>query len=348
MGVMNKPEVMSKMRQFIRKVKKNGNKVGRIPRSIAIDYNNICNFKCEFCYEREDMAHNGVSLDFETIARVADEAYELGVWEIVLQGGELLVDRESLFKILEALKPERFQVILVTNGYLLTPELAETLAERGVDCVAVSLSGMDAEAFDRSRGVKGAHQRALQALENARNAGLATWIQPIFGHHNSKSQDLFDLLEYAKANDYATYFLLAMPYGVWKDNVLDAEDLEIFNRIRKTYKSYFDTWDFYDPKKEGISGCWAMNRLFITPKGDALPCPFINLKVGNVKEQSLKSIFDYGFSIKYFGEYSPVCLAAQNKAFRKQYLSGSTSMFSPVEAKAVFIETDYTAPDTEV
>lgn len=341
MGIMNKPEVIKKMHQFQRQLRKNDNKIGKIPRSLALDYNNICNFKCEFCYEKEDQKYNSVSLDFETIARVADQAYDLGIWEIILQGGELLINKERLFKIIEAIGPERFRLILVTNGYLLTQELAEELAGKGLDCIGVSISGMDEEEFDRSRGVKEAHKRALSALEYARNAGMTTWIQPIFGHHNSHSKDLFDLLDYAKAHGFSVYFILAMPYGVWKDNYLDAEDNKIFNQIRKNYKSWYDTWDFFDPKKERLSGCWAMNRIFITPKGDVLPCPFINITMGNIKEKSLCEILEYGFSIKYFGEYSPVCLAAQNKVFREKYLSGNTSLFEPEKAEDVFNKEDF-------
>lgn len=341
MSIMNKPEVVKRMHNYMRLVRKNDNKVGTIPRSLTIDYNNRCNFKCEFCYEREELKYNDIALDFETIASMADQAYELGIWEIVLQGGELLINRERLFKILETLKPERFRVILVTNGFLLTSDYAEELAKRGVDCIGVSVSGMDAKEFDRSRGVKGAHERVFTAIEHAQKAGMTTWIQPIFGHHNSHSKDLFDLLDYAKAHNISVYFFLAMPYGVWKDNYLDAEDIRIFNQIRKDYKSWHDTWDFYDPKKERVSGCWAMNRIFVTPKGDVLPCPFINITVGNVKEKSLKEILEYGFSIKYFAEYSPICIAAQNKKFREKYLGGSTSLFEPIKAEDVFNDEDF-------
>ncbi|MFA9376889.1 MAG: radical SAM/SPASM domain-containing protein [Lachnotalea sp.] len=341
MGLMDKPDVVKRIHNYTRIIRKNDNKVGKVPRTLALDYNNICNFKCEFCYEKEDYKYNLVSLDFETITRVADQAYELGIWEIILQGGELLINKEILLKIIKAIKPERFRMILVTNGYLLTQEYADELAKRGLDCIGISISGMDAQEFDRSRGVKGAHEKVFTSIEYAKNAGMTTWLQPIFGHHNSHSKDLFDLLDYAKGHNISVYFILAMPYGVWKDNYLDAEDIRIFNKIRKEYKSWYDTWDFYDPKKERISGCWAMNRIFVTPKGDVLPCPFINITMGNVKEKTLSEILDYGFSIKYFGEYSPVCIAAQNRSFREKYLGGSTSLFEPAKAKEVFSDIDF-------
>ncbi len=342
MGLMEKPQVIKKMHKFMHDTRKNGNQIGTNLRSVTLDYNNICNFKCEFCYEQEEQKYNKISLEFETIKSIADQADELGIWEVILQGGELLINKEILFKIIEAFKPERFRMILVTNGYLMTKELAKELADKGLDCIGFSISGMDAKEHDRSRGVKGSHERVLQAMEYAKEAGMTVWIQPIFGHHNSHDPELYKLLDYAKEKEYGIFFMLAMPYGVWKDNYMDIEDIKIFNALRKKYNCWFDTWDYYDKDRERITGCWSVNRLFITPKGDVLPCPFINIKIGNVKEQSLKEIIEYGFKIKYFREYSPICIAAQNRVFREKYLhENATSMFEPPEAKDIFEEEDF-------
>lgn len=337
-----KKEVTRKTHEYMRNVRKNNNQVGTIPRCIAIDYNNICNYKCEFCYEREEEKYNHLYLDFDLLRRVADEAHELGVWEVLLQGGELLIQRDRLFKIIEAIGAERFRVTLVTNGSVMTQEYANELADKGIDCVGISISSLNAQEHDQSRGgYKGAHQKALAALEYSKNAGMTVWTQTIFGHHNSHSQELIDFLEYNKGHGYGTYFLLAMPYGSFTDSKLDGEDLKILGELRKKYNVWLDQWDLYDVEKERKTGCIAVNRIFITPNADVLPCPFINISIGNLKEKSLKEIFDYGFSIKYFSEYSPVCLAAQNMKFREKYLQGNTSMFEAPLAKEVFHAEDF-------
>lgn len=342
MSIMNKPLVVEKLHKYRKKIKENDEKVGKIPRSLTIDYNNACNLKCDFCYEREEEQYNHISLSLEDIERIADEASELGVWEIVLQGGELLINVENTVKIIQACKPERFKMVLITNGYYLSQEVADILVQVGLDGIGVSVSSLNAEEHDSSRKKKGAHQKAMEALDNAKRAGLDVWAQVLFGHHNSREKELYEFLNYLKRKDMATFFFLAMPYGVWKDNYLDAEDIEIFNQIRKEYKCDHDIWNEFDRKKEKISGCWALNRMFITPLGDVLPCPFINIKIGNIHEQSLKEILEYGFSIKYFGGYSPVCLAAQNRKFREKYLDGcGTSMFKPALAADIFNDDDF-------
>lgn len=343
MPMMNKPRVVEKLHAFMKAVRANDNKVGAIPRSIIINYNNTCNFKCEFCATSEDgNAHVREYLDLDTIRSLADQADELGVWEITLQGGEVLVNLDRLYAVIEAINPDRFQIYLISNGYLMTPEVARELAQRGVDSVGVSLSSMDADKHNKERGgIKDAHKRALEALDNIRTAGMAPCLNMIFGHHNLKDPDLYNVLDYAKERGYSTWCMLAMPFGAWKDNIMDAEDVKIFSGIRKKYDTCFCTWDMYDRKKERISGCWTVNRLYITPLGDVLACAYIDIKIGNIKEQPLKEIYDYGFSIKYFGGYSPICVSAQNRAFRNKFLDKPADIFSPLDAHEIFGEEDY-------
>lgn len=343
MAMMEKPKVIEKVRRFMKAQKRNGNKVGKIPRAITLNYNNICNFKCEFCFSAEkDNAHIRECLDFETIKNLANQADQLGIWEIVLTGGELLVAPDKLFQLIDAFGPERFQMIIISNGYLMTKEMAVALANKGIDCIGISLSGMDEEKHNFERGgVKDAHKRALNALDIVHEAGMAAWPNLIFGHHNSKDPDLYACLDYAKSKGYSTYFMMAMPFGTWKDNAMDAEDMRILADIRKKYDCCFDTWDMYDPKRERISGCWTVNRTYITPLGDVLVCPYINIKIGNIKENSLKDILKYGFSIKYFGDYSPICLSAHNKEFRKRFLPEAGNIFAPLDAHEIFGEEDY-------
>ncbi len=342
MAMIDKREVIRKVHSFMRNVKKNNNRIGKIPRAITINYNNICNFRCEFCFSAdENNKFLKKALPFDTIKGLADQAHEIGIWEVVLTGGELTLNKEKLFALIEAFDPKRFQMVLITNGYKLTQEYADELAERGLDCVAVSISGMDALEHDRSRKVIGSHAKALQALKHAKNAGMAAWPNVIYGHHNAHSQDLIDLLEHAKENGYSTYFMMAMPYGSFKDSFMDGEDVKRLNWIRKNYNCFFDTWDMYDRKKEKITGCWTVNRSYISPLGDVFPCPYIPIKIGNILEQPLKEILDYGFSIKYFGGFSAICISAFDKRFREKFLKEDRDVFNPYDAREIFSGEDF-------
>ena len=98
----------------------------------------------------------------------------------------------------------------------------------------------------------------------------------------------------------------------------------------------------FDKNHEKILGCTTVNRLYITPLGDVLVCPFVHIKIGNILEQSLREIVDYGFSIKHFREHSDLCLAGEDQSFVKQFMRfEGQSIFKPAIAKDIFKSEDF-------
>ena len=78
---------------------------------------------------------------------------------------------------------------------------------------------------------------------------------------------------------------------------------------------------FFDKNNEKILGCTTVNRVYITPIGDVLVCPYVHIKIGNIFEKSLKEIIDHGFSIKYFRNHSNLCLAGEDKEFISKFMT---------------------------
>ena len=94
-------------------------------------------------------------------------------------------------------------------------------------------------------------------------------------------------------------------------------------------------WDPFDKNFENVIGCNTVNRMYITPLGDVLSCPYVHIKIGNVYKNSLKEI-EYGFSFKRFREYSRH-VAGEDTGFVKNFMSKKgTSIFKPVDAKEFF------------
>jgi MoaA/NifB/PqqE/SkfB family radical SAM enzyme len=312
---------------------------------MVINYNNSCNFKCDFCYSKGDQEkYRYTELSFDVLADFADQAHELGFFHANIMGGELLLDVEKLYELVRCIKPERFEVAFVTNGFLMTEEIAYKLAKLGVDCVGVSMSSLDAEEFDRTRRVKGGHARALKAMEYVDKAGMIVWPNAIFGHHNAGTRELEDFLEWTTKKNYSVFFNFAIPYGSWHDNqhiIIDNNDMEILNSYRKKYKVDIESWNRYDGKNEMLLGCNSVNRIYLTPKGDVFPCCFMPISLGNILKQPLKEIVDYGFSIKWFRNHYHGCLIGQCKEFREKFFKIERTIFNPLIAKEIFDKEDY-------
>lgn len=131
-----------------------------------------CNFGCKYCFVESHMPtkRHPKSMSTTTVLKGLDffcRQIKLrpNLFEqektIVIYGGEPLLNIQSLRFLLEEIKirkadgrlPQKTELSMVTNATLVTPEVAQLLAEHDV-CVAVSIDG-DRESTDAARQYRG-------------------------------------------------------------------------------------------------------------------------------------------------------------------------------------------------
>lgn len=346
-SLLDNPRLLEKLRNFYTYVRKNDGKIGQKQRGIDINFNNACNLRCEYCFTNSPKGdHAKDQLPVDMMSKIADQADELGIFEFDLQGGELLLRPDLLFEVLEAIRPERFYLYLTTNGYFLDKKMADRLAKAKVSRVSVSVDSMDEETHDKIRGRKDSWRRAMEGLKHAKNAGLDPYLNITVGHYNAFSEDIEKMCQYSVDQGYTTLLNVATPGGMAQNNsdiMVDDKDKVRLLELRKKYKNILrNIWNPFDRGYSNILGCNTVNRLYITPIGDVLVCPYVHVKIGNVYEQSLKEISDYGFSIKYFHDHSDLCLAGEDHEFVTKCMQheGQT-IFNPIDAKKFFTSQDY-------
>jgi len=247
---------------------------------------------------------------------------------------------------LDAIKPERFYMYLTTNGYYLDEAMAKKLAEYKVSRVSVSIDSMDEKIHDEIRGKKESWKRAIAALEHVKNAGMDPYLNITVGHYNANTDHFKQLLDFSKEKRYKTLLNVAVPSGMWQnaeDIICDDKDREYLRKIRKEYKNLVrNIWNPFDKNNEKILGCTTVNRVYITPIGDVLVCPYVHIKIGNIFEKSLKEIINKGFSIKYFRDHSDLCLAGEDKDFISKFMTKSgQTIFKPALAEEIFSKEDF-------
>lgn len=347
MDLLKKPRLAQKMYKFYRDVRKNDGHIGTKLRVLEMVYSNACNFNCQHCSTRAPLGENAEKLmSVDKVASLADEADSLDLLEWHFHGGELLTNKDRLFELIRAVKPERFYCFLTSNGYLFTQEIADELATAGIDRVSISIDSFDAKIHDGFRGVPGAYDRAMAALEYVKKAGMDAFMNITVGHYNAFSEDVENLCKYSADHGYRTLINIAIPCGKWQgklDVVIDDKDKKRLIELRKKYGNvYRDIWNPTDKNNEAIYGCQTMNKLYMTPAGDIFPCSFLHISVGNVYKQSLKEIVEYGQSIKYFHDHSDTCLAGENLDFIKKFMVNKPmTVMNPLDAREVFFKEDY-------
>ena len=187
--------------------------VGGYPMWLAWQVTYRCNFRCGFCGYWNSPEGKLPEQTVEQFVYGSEQLARAGSMLISLAGGEPLL-REDLPAIVRAVARWHLPFV-TTNGYLMTTDLARELYEAGLWGVSISLDYADPAQHDRRRGVKGAHARAVEALDHLARARKWKWqrlnVMAVLMHDN-----LDDLDELARlAHEHNAYFMI-QPYCALK------------------------------------------------------------------------------------------------------------------------------------
>lgn len=137
------------------------------------------------------------------LGRLEEEVKKLsrfGVRYVFLQGGEPLI-RKDIIQIIDIFLKYRIKPTVITNGILLTPEIASEIAKRRCN-LAISIDSMDRELFAKLRGVDKLDQvldniRKIYKMERKGNWSITTTITGL-----SKFEDVREIERFAEEHNF--------------------------------------------------------------------------------------------------------------------------------------------------
>jgi SynChlorMet cassette radical SAM/SPASM protein ScmE len=143
----------------------------RTPKKVDISITNRCNLRCRYCYHFESAGDSGGDLPATEWHRFFEELNRCAVMEVTLAGGEPFI-REDLKEIIEGIVQNRMRFTILSNGTLITDELAAFLAStKRCNVVQVSIDGSMPGSHDAMRG-KGSFEKAMEGLMTLRRHGI--------------------------------------------------------------------------------------------------------------------------------------------------------------------------------
>ncbi len=147
--------VETSLRRNARLVKKvllaTGRDEAPLPEIVQIESTNICNAKCVFC-PRDEMDRRQGIMDMALFTKVVDECAELGIGHVRMHNyGEPFVDRQLVEKVRYAKERGIPQVGMISNGSLITEEIAAGMIDAGLDAINISVDAAGKEVFERTR-----------------------------------------------------------------------------------------------------------------------------------------------------------------------------------------------------
>ena len=286
----------------------------------------LCNFHCAHCCEEPYMTRDlkkrtGLpdprpQMGLAEYKQLSEEADEYGIFRFVLTGGEALLDK-NLDKLIEVLDPQKHLIILDTNGWTFDDEKAKWFAGLGGYKAQISLDSWIEEEHDSFRHKKGSYKRVMRALQASKNAGLELLISTCIVKDRVFTQEFEDLCEYCKTEDIPLYVTLAKPVGTAREHddwVCVKRDVDQLKLLEERYNIFTHMSPSYGQPGRCITvkGINTINH-----DGELIPCPYMDLSIGNILKESLATVLDRGMRNKWLGPYRDECIIGEHKGFIK-------------------------------
>ncbi len=158
-------------------------KVGgqRLPISGTFEITRRCPLTCAHCYNNLPMADRTArlgELTLEEHRRILDEITEAGCLWLLYTGGEILGRRDFL-EIYTYAKQKGLLITLFTNGTLVTPKVADHLAEWRPFAIEITLYGRTRETYERVTGVPGSYDQCMRGIRLLKDRGLPLKLKTV-------------------------------------------------------------------------------------------------------------------------------------------------------------------------
>ncbi len=276
-----------------------------VPLVMSYNVTRECNMKCSHCYINATDKKLEDELTTKEAKTVIDQIYQVSNPLLILSGGEPLL-RSDIFELIEYGSKKGLKMGLGSNGYLIDDAVAKKLKKAGIATVSISLDSNIPAQHDEFRGVAGAWEKAVNACKALRKNGVLVQVNTTLTHENyNQIDDIMTLAESIGVENFHLFFLVPTGRGTKLTDISPQkyEDM-ITNTFAKVHKHRLNVRPSCAPQfmriakgmgldmRQWIRGCIAgLHYCRIYPNGDVTPCPYLPIKLGNVREQTFKDIW---------------------------------------------------------
>jgi MoaA/NifB/PqqE/SkfB family radical SAM enzyme len=293
---------------------------------IRLADNMLCNFQCNHCCAEHYMDRHLLKITgskevrrtvgLDQIRELSRQADEFGLARFVITGGEPLVRRNPSFdEVVGAIDPDKHYIITDTNGWFMDEKKAKHIKSIGVDKVQLSLDSSIESEHDAFRNKKGSYKRVMTAVDACLDAGLNLILSTCLVRGRVKTQEFLDLCKFSQDRGIGLYVTYAKPVGNAKEHlewVIKKDDADYLRELEKEY----DVFTHMTPSYGMHQGCITVKGIItVTSTGEIVPCPYMDMSIGNYLDTPLSDILMRGMKNKWLGPHRPDCLIGEDFEF---------------------------------
>ena len=287
-------------------------------RLVAWETTRNCNLSCVHCRASATCGPYTGELDTTASYKLLDDMATLGKPIVILTGGEPLL-RPDIFDIAKYGTEKGLRMVMAPNGTLITADIAQQMADSGIQRISVSLDGASEEAHDGFRGVPGAFKGAIKGIEAAKAGGIEFQINTTITQMNKDQIPL--ILKLAESlGAVALHIFLLVPTGRGKyivDKAISAEEYEdtlnwfydqkdktplqlkatcaphYYRILRQRARAEGKSVTFQSHGLDAVTrGCLGGTGFcFVSHRGVVQPCGFLDVNCGDVTKTAFSDIW---------------------------------------------------------
>ncbi len=143
-----------------------GWKVGSFPSEGQWELTFRCNYRCQHCYIPPEQLAGKIKdqeLTLPEVRAILDQLREAGVLYLTFTGGDPLLRRDFLEIYLHA-KKLAFFIVVLTNGSLVTDNIADAFQRYPPLQIEISLYGITKETYETVTRIPGSFERCMQGI----------------------------------------------------------------------------------------------------------------------------------------------------------------------------------------
>ncbi len=301
-----------------------------VPLVLSWNVTRKCNLKCSHCYLNAAKDELRNELTTEEGKMLIDQISEVSNPLLILSGGEPLL-RNDIYELIEYGTSKGFRMGLGSNGSLLDEDKAKRLADAGVKTVSISLDSNILEKHDDFRGVAGSWQKAIDAIKALKKNRILVQVNTTVTQENHSDIDnIMTLTEQLGVENFHLFFLVPTGRGA---KLTDISPTSYENMIKSTFAKTMKhklnvrpscapqfmriAKDMHLDMRQWIRGCLAgLYYCRVYPNGDVTPCPYLPVKLGNIREKRFSEIWfnsDILKDLRDFDKLKGKCAVCRHK-----------------------------------
>lgn len=272
---------------------------------------NQCNLDCPHCYRdagdtlEGELTTSQAKTMLEQISATMEEVGR-GPKIMIFSGGEPLL-RKDIYELVEHAAKQGMRPVFGTNGTLLTRDVVKRLQDVGAAGMGISLDSIDPDRHNEFRGMADGFQKTLDGMRNCKEVGMRFQVHTTVMDWNYEDiEAITDLTVEMGGEAHHIFFLVPTGRGAFlAKGIMNAKKYEeILDRIMERQKDvpielkptcapqFMRIADQKGLKMRFSRGCIAgISYCLVGPLGDVQPCAYMDMSLGNVKEESFVDIW---------------------------------------------------------